>query len=503
MIHGLKVSLAKGTTKKKIIKEDESLAATKGTLYQWRSSMQSLLNCVTTNEEAWNSLFNSYSTFDIIGSSIYPERDVPALALLKELQATKSRLDTPPSNTVETNFNATQRLDLSKKELLAIIARIDETENLHEKRLDVIRQHKYYDAKTRQMLQNEAKRRSPVTQKEVERRSRNQAKVQELAKEVANMHRQIYSEMDAIEVERLAVTDRAISAMLLLQKHYFEAQPLRSTISKADEIGLGHRVLLRGDRRPWVSSETKVLNESRTQNEPNVAYPPYNPSAESAPFPRVESAPSAPPPDDGSSNYGAGYSPMPQSPSSPPIPPPNNYQVPPNSAPPSSYLPTSTSYPPPPPPGSVPQTSNGYAPPPPASSPPVSGQYRPPPPPGSPPTSSANYQSSWSAYPQSPSTYPATSTSVPSYPPPAPGPPPAGYPTGGSNSETRSVQPPPPPAPGPPPVGYPTGVSNSETRSVQPPPPPPAPPSAYETPSETPNLSQNLMVKRSSDSVQG
>ncbi|KAI0566797.1 proline-rich receptor-like protein kinase PERK12 [Gracilaria domingensis] len=501
MIHGLKVSLAKGTTKKKIIKEDESLSATKNTLYLWRTSVQSLLGNIVANEEAWNSIFNTFSSFETVGSSIYPENDVPVLTLLKDLQTAKSRLDSPESSTVEPNFNAVQRLDMSKKELNALIVRIDNAEEMHERRVDVIRQHKYYEAKTRQMLQSEAKRRNPISQKELERRSRNQTKVQDLAKEMANMNTNIYAEMDGIEVERLAVTDRALSAMLLLQRHYFEAYPVKSCIAKADEIGLGHRVLLRTEHRPWISSDNKgQLNGAQSPaSPPNVPYPPYSPSAESTPFPRVDTAPTAPPPDDVSSGYGASYSPMPQSPPPPPPPPPssNGFASSPHTAGPQSYAMPSTSprtsnSPPPPPP-------RDYVPPP--SVPPVSGpqtstgydaymsratptggaldsnSYRPQPPNST--SNPLNYHSSQipsaSGYHPSAGSYPPTSSAA-NYSSTPPRPTSASFPVPPS-AQTRTPY---------------------ESPTISTPPPPPAPPSAYETPGEGPRTSQNRMLSMNS-----
>lgn len=425
MIHGLKVSLAKGTTKKKIIKGDESLSATAATLYQWRVSMEALLACIVQNEKAWDSLFQTYSSFDSVGASIYPQRDAPVLTLLKDLQAAKSRVESPPPNSVEPNFNATQRIQLSKKELAEVVSRINETSKLHEKRVDAIRQHKYYDSKTNQMLHSEAKRRSPISQKDLERRSRNQTKVKELALQLTDFKRRIQTEMESLEVERLAVTDRALSAMLLLQKHYYESYPVRSTIAKADEIGLGHRILLRPESRPWAPDliSNPSMSNARLSLTPPPHHPPYDPIGSYMQFSGMPSSPSAPPLDFPGSDYGTSYASTPTSPtalrpSAPPLP--SLYTSHNNSTPHASYGMQMSS-----------QSPNAYSL---ASSPPATesqlstGCFTLPPSAPTPPISTANYQytSSNTSNPQVqtppvqlPSDYASGKISLPSYPLPA------------------------------------------------------------------------------------
>lgn len=247
MLHSFKLSL-KGTTVKKLVREDNSLSATGQVLNHWSTSITSLLNAIFANENAWHSLFSTFDAFSPIAASIYPKNDADALTFAASLSGVRQQLDSPPSG-VESNAVVKQRIDIAKKDLQNLLARINTASTTHTTRLNLIREHRYYVEKAQQLLETEKKK---PTQTVTERRVNMEQKAAELYVTLTSMTNQLYYEMDAIAVERLAATDRAMAAFLLLQYHFFATNPVSAAYGIASRVGLGQRVLIRDENRPWL-----------------------------------------------------------------------------------------------------------------------------------------------------------------------------------------------------------------------------------------------------------
>lgn len=256
MMHNMKLSL-KGAGKKKILREDTGLAATDKVLNEWHASILSLLNAINSNENAWYGLFSTFEAFSPIGSQIYPQKDSDALEFCASLSSMRKQLDSPPNN-VESYEVAKQRIDITKKDLENLLARIDNAKAMQAKRIEVTREYRYYAEKTNGILEAGQKKSQGPTEKDVERQERNKLHVQNKSTELNSLTGQLFYEMDAIAVERLAATDRAMAAVLLLQYQYFANNPVSAPYAIASRIGLGRRVLIRDERRPWVPQDTPV-----------------------------------------------------------------------------------------------------------------------------------------------------------------------------------------------------------------------------------------------------
>lgn len=294
VMHSAKMAL-KATGAKKLVKEDETLAKTEETLNKWLTAVKQLLTGLQSNEQAWQGLFGTYAQFGPIMASIYPHHDNEALHCASELTNYKVALDNLPEG-VESNFDAVQRVDIAKKDLTNLEARIFNAKKMHAERVAIIREWRYYDEKTKQMIASEQKKKAPATPKEYERRSRNEAKCVELAAKLNSTNNQLYYEMDAIAVEHLAAADRAFSAFLQLQMHYFKAFPASRAYEAGARVGLGRRVLIRDQSKPWLPASSRVqLANSGTSTDggmpdspaqttalsetPVISVPPFNPNA--------------------------------------------------------------------------------------------------------------------------------------------------------------------------------------------------------------------------------
>lgn len=256
VMHSAKMAL-KATGAKKLVKEDETLAKTEETLNTWLIAVKQLLTGLQSNEQAWQGLFGTYAQFGPIMASVYPHHDNEALQCASELTNYKVVLDNPPEG-VESNFDAIQRVDIAKKDLTNLEVRILNAKKMHAERVAIIREWRYYDDKTKQMIAAEQKKKAPATAKEFERRSRNEAKCVELAAKLNSTNNQLYYEMDAIAVEHLAAADRAFSAFLQLQMHYFKAFPASRAYETGARVGLGRRVLIRDQSKPWLPASSRV-----------------------------------------------------------------------------------------------------------------------------------------------------------------------------------------------------------------------------------------------------
>lgn len=255
MMHNMKLQL-KGAGKKKILREDTGLAATDNTLSEWHSSVSALLNAINANENAWRGLFSTFDAFHPIATSIYPQEDTDAFEFCNSLSAIKKQLESPPPG-VESYVDAKQRIDITKKDLENLLSRIGNARAMQANRIEVTREYRYYADKTQSMTQAEQKKSQGPTEKDVERRQRNEQHVANKSTELHSLTNQLFHEMDAIAVERLAATDRAMAAMLLLQHHYFASNPVSASYAIASRIGLGRRVLVRHEKRPWNPNDGK------------------------------------------------------------------------------------------------------------------------------------------------------------------------------------------------------------------------------------------------------
>lgn len=258
MIHGLKVSISKGTAKREILEADESHSVTESTLVHWKTALKSLHDALAANENAWRGLLGTYTNFHVAAAAMYSERDVEARGVLKTLDNGRTAVEAPPAS--EPGYSPMQQVELARQEITTMLARIENAEALHTKRFETTRQYKYYDRKTKQMLLEESKRSTPVPAKNVDRRSRNQKKVMDLAIQLNSTTTQLYTELEYIDMERLAITDRAVAAMLMLQKYYYDANASKNAYVQGDKIRLGRRVIPRDEVRPWMPNTLQPAN---------------------------------------------------------------------------------------------------------------------------------------------------------------------------------------------------------------------------------------------------
>lgn len=293
MMHNVKLQL-KGTGKKKILREDTGLAATDQTLSEWHASVSALLNAINTNENAWNGLFSTFDAFNPIAMSIYPQKDSEALEFSASLSAVRKQLESPPPG-VESYVDAKQRIDITKKDLENLLARIGNARAMQAKRIEVTREHRYYTDKTQSMTQAEQKK-GQLTEKEIGRRQRNESHLVEKSTELYTLTNQLFYEMDAIAVERLAAVDRAMAAMILLQYHYFASNPVSASYAIASRIGLGRRVLIRHETRPWNPNDGDVKPTPHTATSDASSTTSFGGSKTDSWVPQPISTPGAPPP---------------------------------------------------------------------------------------------------------------------------------------------------------------------------------------------------------------
>lgn len=297
MIHGLKVTMAKGTAKREILESDESHTVTQSTMHQWKTALKSLHDALAANEGSWKALMSSFTGFHNAAAAVFAERDVEARSVLTALEAGRATAETPSATPPA--YTALQQVELARQEIAAMLSRIQNAEALHAKRLEATRQYTYYDRKTKQMLANESKRNAPVPQKDLDRRARNQKKVMDLAIQLNSITTQLYTELEYIDMERLAVADRAVAAMLSLQQYYFACNPSKDACELADKIRVGRRVIPRDEVRPWMPNTLQPASVNTQGSNPALTHgtPPMSGSpATSMPQPPLQQQLSQPQP---------------------------------------------------------------------------------------------------------------------------------------------------------------------------------------------------------------
>eukprot|EP00177_Eucheuma_denticulatum_P003396 GFKZ01006136.1.p1 GENE.GFKZ01006136.1~~GFKZ01006136.1.p1 ORF type:complete len:457 (+),score=58.65 GFKZ01006136.1:137-1372(+) len=270
MIHGLKVSMAKGTGKREILGTDESHNITASVLAKWKGSLKSLHDALAANETAWSSFLTTYTFFNNAAYAVYSDRDVDARSILKSLEEGRAAAQAQPTP-VEGAYSAAQAVEISRQEIMTMLSRIGNAEALHLKRLEATREYRYYDRKTKQMLDAERRKGSVASSKEVERRSRNQKKVMDLAVQLNSITTQLYTELEYIDMERLAIADRATAALLTLQKSIFESNPAADAINRGNMARIGRRVIPRDEVREWMPNTLHPANPNPKVPNPNLS----------------------------------------------------------------------------------------------------------------------------------------------------------------------------------------------------------------------------------------
>ncbi|CDF39655.1 unnamed protein product [Chondrus crispus] len=193
VMHGLKVTMSPATSKREITESDESHRVTQQTLATWKAALRALHDALATNEAAWKNLFASFTTFSTAAAAVYSATDIESRAVVKALESARTAVEAPPT---DPGYTPMQKVEFARQELAAMLSRIQNAEALHAKRLETTRQYKYYDRKTKQMLENEAKPGKTVSVERLERRTRNQKNVMDLAIQLNSITTQLYTELD-------------------------------------------------------------------------------------------------------------------------------------------------------------------------------------------------------------------------------------------------------------------------------------------------------------------
>lgn len=269
-MHGFKVTMAKGTGKREILETDESHNVTATTLSQWKNSLKSLHGALTANEQAWTAFLTTYTVFNTAATAIYSDRDIDARSILKSLDEGRAKAQAQPPPT-KGSYSPSQGIEISKQEIITMLARIENAQALHTNRLEATREYRYYDRKTKQLMENEKKRGSNTTPKDLEKKNRNQKKVMDLAIQLNSITTQLYTELEYIDIERLAITDRATAALLTFQKAVFDSQPAADAISRANAVRIGRRVVPRDEIRQWMPNTLNPANPNPNVPNPNMS----------------------------------------------------------------------------------------------------------------------------------------------------------------------------------------------------------------------------------------
>lgn len=268
--HGLRVTMSNSTTSTRDIqKSDESHRVTHDTLVSWKTGLHALHDALVANETAWKNLFSSFAGFSTAAAGVYSARDIESRGVLKAIETARSAIETAP--TTDPGYTPMQMVEFARQEIAAMLSRIQNAEALHSKRLEATRQYNYYQGKTANMLKQEGKSPKGPSEKDVDRRTRNQKKVMDIAIQLNSITTQLYTELEYIDMERLAVADRSVAAMLMLQKYYFEFKPTDAAYAQGDKIRLGRRVVPRDEVRPWMPNSLQPANVTPQLNNPSMA----------------------------------------------------------------------------------------------------------------------------------------------------------------------------------------------------------------------------------------
>lgn len=223
MLHGLKLVM-NGRGDRTVLDSDARLRDADKVISELQRWFPQLQVAVEENEKTWATLGYNLRTVSATSQEIYSESHAMQPMLEALLGAGKQVM--PPAAGDRLAEERTQ----SFAELRAFNDAIRELRTLQSECVGALKNKDYYANKVETMRVNESKKKK-VTERDVEKRLRNEQKLNEVTSELSYKTDKLQRELDAATERKESVLNLTLHAFIHTQNHYFGRNPMPHVVA--------------------------------------------------------------------------------------------------------------------------------------------------------------------------------------------------------------------------------------------------------------------------------
>lgn len=219
MLHGIKMAMTR-RDEKAVLGSDEKIAAVTSSLTELQAWFPQLQVAVEDNEKIWSKLGFNLQTVSATAREIYAETN-PMQIMLASLQDASGKVMRPDASE---DLDG-QRLRASG-ELREFNERIRALKLLHTDCVQTLKNKDYYKSKVETMRLKENEKKKNLSDREVEKRLRNEQKLNEVTAELSFKSEKLGIELDDLLAKKDRVLGLVLESYVHTQNYYFGRNPM-------------------------------------------------------------------------------------------------------------------------------------------------------------------------------------------------------------------------------------------------------------------------------------
>lgn len=223
MLHTVKLALS-SLGEKELLATDQRLQEADQTLAELQRWFPQIQVAIEENEKTWTTLGYNIRTLSRSAQEIYPTEH-PIQYILDHLHTAGSEVVLPGRNHALYEPRARAACDLR-----AFNDRIRELRSLQMGCVAALKEKEYYHAKVETLRVNEG-RKKKVTERDVDKRLRNEQKLAEVVNELNFKWDRLQKELAAVEAEKGELMEDLLWTFVRTQQYFFELNPTGAALS--------------------------------------------------------------------------------------------------------------------------------------------------------------------------------------------------------------------------------------------------------------------------------
>lgn len=224
-----------GQNDKSLIEGDEQLTKSSAVVSDLQSWFPQLQAAIEENEKTWSSLGYNMKKVASTSQEIYGE-GCPMQIMLEGLQVAGSKVIKP-----DASDNLLEERAKSAADLRAFNERIRGLRMIQEECVQTMKNKAYYQEKVETMRKKEnekaAKRSKSATEKEAEKRLRNEQKLTEVSTKLLTQIDNLSRELEVTVVKKEEVLARVLNCYIHTQNYFFARNPMPVVLANMPSIG--------------------------------------------------------------------------------------------------------------------------------------------------------------------------------------------------------------------------------------------------------------------------
>lgn len=219
MLHSVKLALSSSRSDKAFLSADQRLREADDTITQLQRWFPQLQVAVEDNEKTWETVGYTVRKVSTVAQQTFPTEH-PLQYMLDHLHAAGVEITTPTRS-----HELYEQRARAAANLRAFNDRIRELRNLQMGCVAALKEKEYYNAKVETLRVNEG-RKKKVTERDVDKRLRNEQKLAEVANEVNFKWQRLQKELAEVESEKERIVEDVLWMFVKTQGYFFGLNPI-------------------------------------------------------------------------------------------------------------------------------------------------------------------------------------------------------------------------------------------------------------------------------------